>query len=99
MVLHPIHEAAAGPLREQRQRGRRLPAYQVERRRQTALALGLRPTGRWREKGWTPDQLAMLGTMPDEDLARRIGRTTEAIRCRRTELGIPSARDRRRREN
>jgi hypothetical protein len=82
-----------------RQRGQRLPADQVERRRQTALALGLRPPGRWGENGWTPDQTAMLGTMPDADLARRIGRTVEAVRCQRTLRGIPSARDRRKREN
>jgi hypothetical protein len=33
---------------------------------------------------------ALLGTMPDEDLARRIGRTSEAVRCQRTMRGIPS---------
>jgi hypothetical protein len=80
-------------------KGKRLPPEQVERRRQTARALGLRPPARWTATGWTAEQLALLGTMPDADLARRIGRTVEAVRGRRTELGIPSARDRRRREN
>jgi hypothetical protein len=73
-----------------RLKGKKLPPAQVEQRRQTALALGLRPTGRWSANGWTAEQLALLGTMPDEDLARKTGRTTGAVRHRRTELGIPS---------
>lgn len=80
-------------------RGKWLPPDQVERRRRTALQLGLKPTGRWREDGWTPEQLALLGTMPDAKLARRIGRTARAVQQRRILLGIPSAKDRRRREN
>jgi hypothetical protein len=46
---------------------------------------------------WTPEQLALLGTVPDEDLAKQLGRTTDAVRCQRTRRGIPSAKDRRRR--
>jgi hypothetical protein len=82
-----------------RLRGKRLPPDQVERRRQTARALGLRPTGRWAENGWTADQLALLGKVPDAELAAPTGRTVGAVRCQRTGRGIPSARDRRRREN
>jgi hypothetical protein len=52
-------------------RGQRLPADQVERRRRTALELGLKPTGRWGQTGWTAAQLALLGTLPDERLAAR----------------------------
>jgi hypothetical protein len=79
-----------------RTRGQLLPADQVERRRQTARELGLKPTGRWDEGGWTAAQLAMLGTLPDERLAARIGRTPTAVRVMRTRLGMPSACDRRR---
>jgi hypothetical protein len=47
---------------------------------------------------WTKQQLAMLGTMPDEEVARRTGRTVQAVRIRRTRFGIPTFEDRRRRE-
>jgi hypothetical protein len=77
-------------------RGKRLPADQVGRRRRTARELGLKPTGCWAEAGWTRERLALLGTLPDERLAARIGRTVTAVRVMRTRLGIPSARDRRR---
>jgi hypothetical protein len=44
---------------------------------------------------WTDEELALLGTLPDYDLAALIGRTVEAVRLRRTRQGIPPARDRR----
>lgn len=46
---------------------------------------------------WTPEELALLGTVSDEDVAARIGRGVDAVRIMRTRRGIPSARDRRRR--
>jgi hypothetical protein len=80
-------------------RGKKLTAEQVERRRQTALALAL---GRHLQPGyhgpwWTTMELALLGTMPDGELAARIGRTLGAVRVMRTRLGIPTALDRRQR--
>ena len=45
---------------------------------------------------WTAEELALLGTMPDEDLAKQLGRTVEAVRVQRTRRDIPTARDRRR---
>jgi hypothetical protein len=54
-----------------------------------------RPGGRpWEEK-----ELALLGTEPDEALAARFGRTPNAVRVMRTRRGVPTARDRRRRED
>jgi hypothetical protein len=79
---------------------RKLTAEQIERRRRTALELNLarhlRPGyhGPW----WTPEQLALLGTLPDTEVAARIGRTPGAVRSQRTLRGIPNALDRRRRE-
>ena len=61
---------------------------QVARRRQTARQLGLRPTGRWKGREWTAEQLRLLGTMPDAELAEQIGRTPIAVRIRRERLGI-----------
>lgn len=58
--------------------------------------LGLRPTGRWSKTGWTEEQDALLGTMPDEDVAAAAGRTAEAVRCRRRVLKVKTFADRRR---
>jgi hypothetical protein len=66
-----------------RQRGKRLPPEQVERRRQTAKALGLRPVQRPGGRPWTAEELAELGTVPDGELAARIGRTETAVRVMR----------------
>jgi len=38
---------------------------------------------------WTAEQLALLGTLPDADVAARIGRTPNAVRVMRDRLGIP----------
>jgi hypothetical protein len=35
--------------------------------------------------------LRLLGTLPDEEVARRTGRTTNAVRQKRELLGIPKA--------
>jgi hypothetical protein len=39
---------------------------------------------------WTAEQLALLGTMPDEEVAARTGRTRAGARVMRTRLGIPN---------
>ena len=59
--------------------------------------LGLRPLNRWAEGGWTPEQVAMLGTDHDEVIAKKVGKTTNAVTRRRTREGIAAHRDRRRR--
>ena len=46
---------------------------------------------------WTPEDIALLGTLPDEEVARRTGRTPNGVRIMRTRLGIPTFTDRRRR--
>jgi hypothetical protein len=71
---------------------------EIERRRRIAKELGLRPNpphigGR----PWTVKELRLLGTMPDDELAERIGRTVEAVRSMRTRCRIATAKDRRRR--
>ena len=50
-------------------------------------------------KRWTAAERALLGTLPDEDLAGKLGRAANAVRIKRTRLGIASACDRRRKEN
>lgn len=39
---------------------------------------------------WTAEDVALLGTLPDEDVARQTGRTAGAVRQKREELGIPN---------
>jgi hypothetical protein len=36
----------------------------------------------------TDEELALLGTMPDAEVAARIGRTVEAVRLKRRRAGI-----------
>jgi len=68
-----------------------------EQRRQRAIRLKLvrylKPGfhGRW----WTKKEMALLGKLPDEEVAARIGRPANGVRIMRNRLGIPSAHDRR----
>src|SRR5262249_12918398 len=80
-------------------RGKSLPPEQVERRRRTALELGLRPPPGSGMQVWTAKELALLGTVPDGELAARIGRTEKAVTVKRLKRGIPTLADRRRREH
>jgi hypothetical protein len=45
---------------------------------------------------WTAEDLALLGTLPDAEVAEQIGRTETAVRVMRTRLKIATAEDRRR---
>src|SRR5262249_13996919 len=65
--------------------GKRLTADQVESRRRTTRELDL---GRYLQKGydgpwWTKDEVALLGRLPDEEVARRTGRSVNAVRQKR----------------
>jgi hypothetical protein len=74
-------------------RGQKQTAQHVLQRVLTRRAYGVKPPNRWAETGWKPEELALLDTMPDEELALRIGRTANAVRIARNRRGIPSARD------
>ncbi|HVS34216.1 MAG TPA: hypothetical protein VMS17_01465 [Gemmataceae bacterium] len=37
---------------------------------------------------WEPEEDALLGTMPDEEVAQRTGRTPQAVKCRQVVLNI-----------
>jgi hypothetical protein len=82
-------------------RGGKLSEAACERRRRTAKKLNLGQhldTARERRlagKSWTAEQVALLGTQRDADLAKLFGRTEAAVSVRRTLLGISTFRDRR----
>src|SRR6266850_2044080 len=79
-----LSEAGAGTLR-----GRRRLRAQVDRQRATCRALKYAPPNRWEKDGWTQEQLALLGTVPDEEVARRICRTPTAVRVMRNRTELP----------
>ena len=80
--------------------GQELPPEQVERRRRTAVELGLGRNltpGYNRGPRWTRCELALLGTDEDDVIAARLGRTPNAVRIKRQRLGVAKSRGRRKR--
>jgi len=73
------------------------PAERRERsRRAQRLGLVTYVRSRSARRPWAPEELTLLGTLPDVELAVRLGRTPSAVRGVRAKRGIPTARDRRR---
>ena len=58
----------------------------------TAKLIGLRPGPRWTPTrgGWTPEQVALLGTDHDEAVAQKLGRTRTAVTTQRVQRKIPA---------
>jgi hypothetical protein len=74
-------------------------AEECDMRRQRALDLNYGdrlPHGYNLAPWWSDEELALVGTAPDEEIAAMIGPTIEAVRIMRTRRGIVSARDGRR---
>jgi hypothetical protein len=63
-----------------------------EQRRQMAAEKGLAAylVPGYQGPLWTPEDVALLGTVPDDEVAQRTGRTAGAVRQKREELGIPN---------
>jgi hypothetical protein len=40
---------------------------------------------------WTPEELTLLGMLPDPEVSRRTGKSLYGVRSRRYRLGIPAA--------
>jgi hypothetical protein len=49
--------------------------------------------GYQRERAWKANELALLGTLPDEDVAAKTGGPANEVRVMRTKKGIASAHD------
>src|SRR5262249_46653244 len=91
-LMHAASEAGAAVLRY-----RGLSNKECDARSRRAKELNL---AQYLRKGyhgplWTPEQLALLGSEPDEVIAARIGRTASGVRQKRCRLGIPNPHDRR----
>jgi hypothetical protein len=69
----------------------------LDARAERSKRLGLRPPVQPGGRPWTPRELRILGTAEDEVIGKRVGRTVEAVRCKRSGVGIATFRDRRRR--
>jgi hypothetical protein len=72
--------------------GREWTAGERDRRRQVNAEKGLARnlvTG-YRGDWWAAEDIALLGTAPDEEVARRTGRTAAAVRRKRWALDIPN---------
>jgi hypothetical protein len=59
-------------------------------------ARGTRPPAAGRP--WETEEDALLGTMPDDEVAQRTGRTLDAVKCRRVALDIDGFYRKRRRK-
>jgi hypothetical protein len=73
------------------------PEEECDARSRRAIELGL---GRHLMTGyhgplWTPEDVALLGTLPDAEVATRTGRTPSAVRQKREERSIPNPDDNR----
>jgi hypothetical protein len=91
-----VHAASRAGGAAMRARGLTRKERAERRRRALRLNLGrFLPTG-YHGPRWTQEQVALLGKEPDDVVAAKTGRSVEAIRIKRTQLGIPTARDRRR---
>jgi hypothetical protein len=78
-------------------RGKPLSPAQVDQRRRTAreLNLGQYLEAARQKRAWPAKHLALLGKLPDAEVAARTGRSEDAVRVKRTKLGISTFRDRR----
>ena len=94
-----IHAAAKAGGAAMRERGltEEEEDERSERSKRLNLARYMRPSVELRK--WPETDVALLGTMPDDEVAGRIGKTVEAVRLKRQRLGISNPADRRRREH
>ena len=91
-----LHRAACGR-GAAKVRGRPAPPRRKPNRDDLHDLLALSRAKRWEGQGWTAEQTALLGTMPDAEVAAKTGHSVIGVRVRRTRLGVATYRDGRRR--
>jgi hypothetical protein len=69
-------------------RGKPLPAGTRQKMSDTVKAKGTRPP--WLNPPWSPEENALLGELPDAEVARLTGRTRSAVYAQRWRLRIPA---------
>jgi hypothetical protein len=69
-----------------RNRTRRVSAETRRKLSEANKRIGNRPPS---GKLWAAEELALLGKVPDRELARRLGRSVQSVTLRRWKLGIP----------
>ena len=82
-IGHPVSAKVLAALAKGRSRTNTAEARR--KHSETNKRRGIRPpVGRL----WTPEEDALLGALPDSEVAKRTGRTLGAVRSRRVELGM-----------
>jgi hypothetical protein len=87
-LMHPTAEKGAEAVKE-----RQWTEEERERCRQVNTEKGLAQnlvTG-YHGPLWAPEDIALLGMVADEDVARQTSRTVEAVRQKREEMGIQNS--------
>jgi hypothetical protein len=93
-LIHAAAKAGAFAMQEQE-----FTDEECERQSRRARELNLAqylPTG-YHRPWWSAEELALLGQLPDAEVARRTGRPRDAVQRKRIRLGIPTCFDGRRR--
>jgi hypothetical protein len=72
-------------------------AEERQKKRETALRANLAQYGvpGGGRRLWSTADKALLGVLPDDEIAKRTGRTVEGVRVKRQKLGIANPADRR----
>jgi len=65
-----------------------LEERELHRRLSLEMNLGRHLQTGYHGPRWTAEELALLGTAPDTEVAQRIGKSVNAVRCRRQRAGI-----------
>ncbi len=88
---HPAAQHAAAEKGARALQAKGWTEEDCERERQLAIESNRIECTRGKHpSAWKPEEVALLGKLPDAEVARCIGRSAENVRCKRQSLGIPN---------